>query len=69
MTNQIADAIFTELKPKGVMVMLEAEHMCMTMRGIKKPGSSTVTVATRGSFVDNESLQSTFYGRVRNFRL
>lgn len=69
MTNQIADAIFKELKPKGVMVMLEAEHMCMTMRGIKKPGSSTVTVATRGSFVDNESLQSTFYGRVRNFRL
>ncbi|MBQ0028159.1 MAG: GTP cyclohydrolase I FolE [Lachnospiraceae bacterium] len=69
MTNQIADAIMQELNPKGVMVMIEAEHMCMTMRGVKKPGSSTVTVATRGNFADNEKLQSTFYGRVRNFRL
>lgn len=69
MTAQIADALMEELNPKGVMVMLEAEHMCMTMRGIKKPGSSTVTVATRGDFVDNEMLQSTFYGRVRNVRL
>jgi len=69
MTSQIADAIMKELNPKGVMVMLEAEHMCMTMRGVKKPGSSTVTVATRGEFVDNEQLQSTFYGRVKNFRL
>ena len=69
MTAQIADALMDELGPKGVMVMLEAEHMCMTMRGIKKPGSSTVTVATRGDFVDNEMLQSTFYGRVRNVRL
>jgi len=69
MTSQIADALIKELNPKGVMVMLEAEHMCMTMRGVKKPGSSTVTVATRGCFMDNEMLQSTFYGRVRNFRL
>ncbi len=69
MTAQIADAIMKELAPKGVMVMLEAEHMCMTMRGVKKPGSTTVTVATRGDFVDNDKLQSTFYGRVRNFRL
>ena len=69
MTAQIADAIMKELKPQGVMVMLEAEHMCMTMRGIKKPGSTTVTVATRGDFVDNEKLQSTFYGRVKNFRV
>lgn len=69
MTNQIADAIMKELSPKGVMVMLEAEHMCMTMRGIKKSGSSTVTVATRGCFKDNEKLSNTFYGRVRNFRL
>ncbi len=69
MTAQIADAIMKELKPQGVMVMLEAEHMCMTMSGIKKPGSTTVTVATRGDFVDNEKLQSTFYGRVKNFRV
>ena len=45
--DQIADALFNELKPKGVMVMLEAEHMCMTMRGIKKPGTKTVTVSKR----------------------
>ncbi len=68
MTAQIADAIMEELNPKGVMVMLDAEHMCMTMRGVKKPGSTTVTVATRGDFVGNEGLQSTFYGRVRNLR-
>ena len=69
LTAQIADAIMDELHPKGVMVMMEAEHMCMTMRGVKKPGSTTVTVATRGNFIDNEKLQGTFYGRVRNFRL
>ena len=43
MTAQIADAVMEHLKPKGAMVMLEAEHMCMTMRGIKKPGSRTIT--------------------------
>ena len=48
MTNQIADAIMEQLGAKGVMVMLEAEHMCMTMRGIKKPGSRTVTCVKRG---------------------
>ena len=69
MTSQIADAIDKYLSPKGVMVVVEAEHMCMTMRGVKKPGSTTVTVATRGNFVDNEKLQGTFYGRVRNFSL
>ena len=41
------------LHPKGVMVLLEAEHMCMTMRGIKKPGSKTVTVAMRGAFEED----------------
>ena len=50
MTNQIADAIMEHLNAKGVMVMLEAEHMCMTMRGIKKPGSKTVTCVKRGEF-------------------
>ena len=48
MTAQIADDIMAYLKPKGVMVMIEAEHMCMTMRGIKKPGTQTVTYAVRG---------------------
>ena len=49
------------LEPKGVMVMLEAEHMCMTMRGIKKPGSKTVSIVTRGVFQDNEILQNQFF--------
>lgn len=48
MTAQIADDIMKYLTPRGVMVMIEAEHMCMTMRGIKKPGTRTVTYAVRG---------------------
>lgn len=48
MTAQIADAIMEHLAPLGVMVVVEAEHMCMTMRGVKKPGSQTVSIATRG---------------------
>lgn len=60
MTAQIADAIMEELKPKGVMVQLEAEHLCMTMRGIKKPGSRTVTFACRGEFEQREN-QELFY--------
>ena len=43
MTEQIAEAFMAGLRPKGVMVYVEAEHLCMTMRGIKKPGSKTVT--------------------------
>jgi GTP cyclohydrolase I len=50
MTNQIADAIEQYLSAKGVMVMLEAEHTCMTMRGVKKPGVKTITTAARGQF-------------------
>ncbi len=61
MTSQIADAIMDCLQPQGVMVMVEAEHMCMTMRGIKKPGSQTVTVATRGCFQDAQNLQDAFF--------
>ncbi len=52
LTNQIADAIMQILKPKGVIVMVEAEHMCMTMRGIQKPGSHTVTLCTKGEIGD-----------------
>ena len=54
MTAQIADDIMAYLKPKGVMVMIEAEHMCMTMRGIKKPGTQTVTYAVRGEMEDTK---------------
>ena len=64
MTGQIADAVMEHLQPGGVMVILEAEHMCMTMRGIKKPGSRTVTVAVRGAFEDN-ALQEQVYRMMR----
>lgn len=56
LTAQIADVFMKELKPHGVMVLIQAEHMCMTMRGIKKPGTKTVTVVTRGVFNDDEKL-------------
>lgn len=65
MTAQIADALTEHLAPKGVMVVLEAEHMCMTMRGVKKPGSKTVSIATRGMFRDNPSLQDRFFQLLR----
>lgn len=61
LTAQIADALMEHLAPKGAMVLLEAEHMCMTMRGIKKPGSKTVTIATRGAFEESEVLQNRFF--------
>lgn len=55
MTHQIADLINTELDAKGVVVVLEATHTCMTIRGISKPGSLTVTSAVRGLFKSNQS--------------
>ncbi|MCI9659746.1 MAG: GTP cyclohydrolase I FolE [Lachnospiraceae bacterium] len=65
MTAQIAEALETHLKPKGVMVMLEAEHMCMTMRGVQKPGSCTVTTIVKGVFAEDYSLQQTFLQMVK----
>jgi GTP cyclohydrolase I len=53
LTSQIADEVERTLQPKGVLVVIEAEHLCMSMRGVKKPGSSTVTSAVRGLFRDN----------------
>ena len=61
LTAQIADVFMKELTPQGVMVLIEAEHMCMTMRGFRKPGTKTVSVVTRGVFDDNDRLQDTFY--------
>lgn len=61
MTDQIAEALMEHLAPKGVMVLTEAEHMCMTMRGIKKPGSRTVTYAVKGVFAENAQLQQNFF--------
>lgn len=65
MTGQIADAVMEHLRPQGVMVMIEAEHMCMTMRGVKKPGSSTVSIAARGVFQENALLQNQFFQMVK----
>ena len=50
LTSQVADTLVEELQPEGVLVVLEAEHLCMSMRGVKKPGSKTVTSAVRGIF-------------------
>ena len=65
MTAEIADAIMQYLKPKGALVMIEAEHMCMTMRGIKKPGSKTVTMAARGEFEENKDLRDEFFALLK----
>ena len=61
LTGQIADALMEYMQPKGALVMIEAEHMCMTMRGIKKPGSQTVTLARRGVFETDPSLEERFF--------
>lgn len=66
LTAQIADAVMEHLKPKGVMVMLEAEHMCMTMRGIRQPGSRTVTFVAKGVFEENSRLQDRFFQMVKD---
>src|SRR4051794_35675485 len=58
MTSQIADALNEVLKPRGVLVVIEAEHLCMAMRGIRKPGATTVTSAVRGIFRDNAPTRS-----------
>ncbi len=58
MTSQIADAMMTTLEPRGVIVIIEAEHLCMSMRGVRKPGAKTVTSAVRGSFLNSESTRA-----------
>jgi GTP cyclohydrolase I len=67
MTSQIADALVDSLEPRGVIVVIEAEHLCMTMRGVRKPGAKTMTSAVRGSFRDNHvtraEAMSLIYGR------
>ncbi len=65
MTEQIAKAVMDNLNAKGVMVMVEAEHMCMTMRGVKKPGSKTVTYSVKGEFEKNTELRNMFFNAVR----
>lgn len=58
LTSQVADALMDKLAPQGVAVVIEAEHMCMTMRGIKKPGSKTITSAVRGIFRANPATRA-----------
>ncbi len=58
LTTQIADALVEVLDPAGVLVMIEAEHFCMSMRGVKKPGSLTITSAVRGLFKSNAATRS-----------
>jgi GTP cyclohydrolase IA len=54
MTSQIADALMMVLEPRGALVVIEAEHLCMSMRGVRKPGAKTVTSAVRGSIRDSD---------------
>jgi GTP cyclohydrolase I len=58
LTTQIADALMDALSPKGAFVVIECEHLCMSMRGVKKPGSLTVTSAVRGLFKDNPATRA-----------
>jgi GTP cyclohydrolase I len=65
LTGQIADALMEALQPDGVGVVIEAEHLCMTQRGVKKPGSRMVTSATRGLFRQNQVTRAEFLSLVR----
>jgi len=58
MTSQIADAMMRVLEPRGAIVVIEAEHLCMSMRGVRKPGAKTVTSAVRGSFLESDSTRA-----------
>jgi GTP cyclohydrolase I len=65
LTTDIADTIMKKLKPKGVLVVIEAEHLCMSMRGVKKPGVMTITSAVRGVFRKNEKTRSEALSLIR----
>lgn len=69
LTTQIADTIVEVLRPEGVAVVIQAEHLCLTMRGIKKPGSNFVTSATRGIFRRNAMTRSEFLSLVQGNKL
>jgi GTP cyclohydrolase IA len=58
MTSQIADALMRVLEPRGALVVIEAEHLCMSMRGVRKPGAKTVTSAVRGCIRDSASTRA-----------
>jgi GTP cyclohydrolase I len=64
MTTQIADGLMTILEPRGVIVVVECEHLCMSMRGIRKPGAKTVTSAVRGMLRDNAATRAEAMGLI-----
>ena len=64
MTTQVADALAEALDPRGVLVVIEAEHLCMGMRGVRKPGAITVTSAVRGIFKENASTRAEAMGLI-----
>ncbi len=66
LTTDIADVVMKKLKPKGVMVIIEAEHLCMSMRGIKKPGILTITSAVKGLFRTNQKTRAEALALIRN---
>jgi len=68
LTGQIADCIMNALRPDGVAVVVEAEHLCMTMRGVRKPGSKMVTSAVRGHFRDRDRTRAEFLSLVHGSR-
>ena len=68
MTAQITDTIDNALKPRGIAVLIEAEHMCMSMRGVQKQGASTITTRFTGVFRDDPAEQARFFSMVRGFR-
>ncbi len=65
LTTQIANTIMKKLNPHGVLVVIEAEHMCMTLRGVRKPGSKTVTSAVRGQFERSEATRAEAFALIR----
>jgi GTP cyclohydrolase I len=65
-TSTVADAIVRKLDPHGVVVVVEAEHMCMTMRGVKKPGSKTITSAVRGMFEKDAAARAEVFSLIRS---
>ncbi|MEW6599396.1 MAG: GTP cyclohydrolase I FolE [Nitrospirota bacterium] len=66
LTTQLADMIMEKLKPKGAMVIIDAEHLCMSMRGVKKPNARTMTSAVRGIFRTKESTRIEFLELIKN---